>query len=95
LNTVLLDYSLNTPDFAATKPDTILQSDRVNPEFDQLIFSLHVDMRRLIAISGIKKETIGAGSELLLASISLILAMPTLHSLHRRDACATKTSITP
>jgi hypothetical protein len=33
-NALVLDYSLNTPYFVSTKADTVLQSDRINPEFD-------------------------------------------------------------
>src|SRR3989339_795481 len=60
---LFLDDALNTTDFDTAKANTVLQSNRIKPKFDQFIVSVHVNMRRFVPISSIKEKTIRACSK--------------------------------
>jgi hypothetical protein len=44
--------------FSSTKAAAVLQSDRINPKLGDLRFTLNVDVRGLIAITGVEEEAI-------------------------------------
>lgn len=54
---------LDASDLSARKPSVTLQPDGVKPELRQLVVMFDMHMRRLLTISGVKKEPVGTGSE--------------------------------
>jgi hypothetical protein len=60
---MVTEEPLNASDLCTRKSSVTLQSDRVKPELRQPIIMLDMYMRRLITISGVKKETVGTDSE--------------------------------
>jgi hypothetical protein len=49
--------------FAAAKPATVLQANRIEPKLRDTLVTFDVDMRRLVSISCIEKEPIWSDSE--------------------------------
>ena len=56
--TVPDDKPLYTTDFRSIEPAAAVQPDRIEPEFGDLVLTLDVDVRRLIAVIRIKEEPI-------------------------------------
>jgi len=55
---ILLDKFLHAPNFSSTKAATILQSDGFQPKFSFIVITFNVNMRWLVAITGIKEKSI-------------------------------------
>jgi hypothetical protein len=59
---VIVDYTPNLSQFQAVEPAATLEPNRIEPELCDPIVPLDMDMTGLIAITGIKKESIWSRS---------------------------------
>lgn len=55
---VLFDYTPNATQFQAIETSAACQPDRTKPVLRDFVISLHMDMSRLITITGLEKEPI-------------------------------------
>lgn len=60
---MVTEEPLEASDLGARKPSVTLQPDGVKPKLRQLIVVFDMHMRRLITISGVKKEAVRTDSE--------------------------------
>lgn len=57
------DDFVNSTEFCSSKPITPLQPDRVEPEPDDLVLLLDVNVLRSIAIAGVEEQSVRAYPE--------------------------------
>ena len=57
------NQAMDALDLDATETYAALESNRLEPELRQLIFSFHVDVRRLLAVARVEEEPIRAQAQ--------------------------------
>jgi hypothetical protein len=58
-----LDKLLAPGDLISTEPTTLLKPDGIEPELGRVILPLNMNMGRLMAITCVKEESVGASSQ--------------------------------
>ena len=58
-----MNYDQGSIKFTPTEATALLDPNRHEPEFGDIRFTLHMDMWRLITITGVKEEAIWANSK--------------------------------
>jgi len=72
---LFFNYTPNLFQLKAVETATVLKANRIEPVLCDLVISFNMYVMRLIAITGIKKESIGTGSEYSWHSIHLFTAI--------------------
>jgi hypothetical protein len=60
---VLFYEPLYADDLISPEPATLLKPDRIEPEFGFVMFTLNMNMGWLLAITCVKKESVGTNSQ--------------------------------
>jgi hypothetical protein len=60
---VMLDQPMNSAQLDAAEPHTSLKSNRIEPVLGDIITPFDMNMRRLLAVSGVEEEPIRTDAE--------------------------------
>ena len=60
---MFVNYTINPIDLVSTKSTTLLQANRFQPELSHFVITLHMDMRWLLAVSRINKQSIWTNTQ--------------------------------